>query len=98
MEYLTWYESYDRLTGMDTSPENTQEVQDQSGDRITTVSSVSPKRKRPYKTKSDVWDHFTKVKKEGRGLRDKAIRNYCVRPFACPSSQGISTLRRNLEK
>lgn len=62
-------------------PENTQEVEGQSGDRVTAASSVNPKRKRPDKEKSDVWDHFTKVKKEGAGLFDKAQCNYCLRPF-----------------
>lgn len=84
--------------GIDISPENTLEVQDQSGDRVTAASLVSPKRKRPYKTKSDVWYHFKKVKKEGGGLADKATCNYCLKSFSCPSSEGTRTLRRHLEK
>lgn len=48
---------------MDISPENTQKVQDQSDDHVSAASLTSLKQKRPHKSKSDAWDHFTKVKK-----------------------------------
>lgn len=41
---------------------------DQSVDRVTTTLLVCLKRKEPYKTKSDVYDHLTKVKKDDGGL------------------------------
>lgn len=66
---------------MDTSLQNTQVVQDQLGDLVTGASLVSPKTKRPYKTKSNVRDHFTKVEKEDSGLADKVTCNYCLKPF-----------------
>lgn len=56
--------------GMDISIEHSR-----SSDHISDVSHVSPKRNRHYKTKSNVWDHFTKIKKDGGGLANKATYN-----------------------
>lgn len=41
------------MKGMDIS-QNTRQVQDQPTEHVTVVSSRSPKRKKPYKTKLDV--------------------------------------------
>ena len=64
----------------------------------TATFGVSPKRKKPYKSKSSVWEHFTKLKKEDGGKAEQATCNYCNRMFGCSSSQGTSTLWRHLEK
>ncbi|XP_077232548.1 zinc finger BED domain-containing protein RICESLEEPER 2-like [Tasmannia lanceolata] len=58
-------------------------------------SSTQTSKTRAYPTKSVVWNHFTKEKgSDGRSVRAKC--NYCKKSFACPSSSGISNLKRHL--
>lgn len=55
-------------------------------------------RKKPYKKKSDVWDHFTTIKKEGGEKSDKATCNYCGIQYSCSSANGTSTVWKHLRK
>lgn len=60
----------------DISQEKTQEVQNQLADHVTAASLIVLNKK-PYKTNSDVCDHFTEIKKKGEGLTEKTTSNYC---------------------
>ncbi|XP_051136298.1 uncharacterized protein LOC127254967 [Andrographis paniculata] len=57
--------------------------------------SVSEKRRREGKSRSKVWQHFTKIIKEDGGC-DKCQCNHCHKLFTCSSRSGTTHLLRHV--
>lgn len=71
-------------------------LSDMGGNNISTPRQ-SPKRKRPYGS-SDLWDHFTKIRKPDVEKVDQATCNYCEIELDCGGAKGIITLEQHLDE
>ncbi|XP_073157145.1 uncharacterized protein [Henckelia pumila] len=58
-------------------------------------ASTGDKRKREGKSRSKVWEHFTKLIKED-GRSDKCQCNHCQKVFSCSSRSGTTHLLRHV--
>lgn len=61
-----------------------------------TQTQVSSKRPKEYKLKSEVWDHFTKIKREDGKPSDRAKCGYCGNDYSCLSTNGTSAMKKHL--
>ena len=57
-----------------------------------TTSETESKVNKKKTLKSEIWDHFTRVKKEDGSYSNKATCNYCVSEYSCSSTNGTRSL------
>ena len=62
-----------------------------------TIAGTELKVNKKKTLKSEIWDHFTRVKKEDGSYSNKAACNYCVSEYSCSSINGTSSLWKHLK-
>lgn len=63
-----------------------------------TVSKLTGNRKKIYKTKSLVWEHFLKIQNDDGSEPTHCRCKYCSSVFGCLTANGTKSLWRHLEK
>lgn len=58
--------------------------------------SPSLTQKRPYKVRTNVWEHFTKIKFDKNRKAERATCNYCGADYVCVSVNGTSNLHKHI--
>lgn len=57
------------------------------------ATSQASQAKRILPTRSEMWEHFTRTKKD----RDRCLCNYCQKDFSCLTTSGTSNLKKHHE-
>ncbi|KAK9286316.1 hypothetical protein L1049_014706 [Liquidambar formosana] len=64
----------------------------------TSENEVSPPRKKPDNSRSDIWSHYKNIVKPKAGKAGKATCCYCNKEYACGGTYGTSTIRTHITK